>query len=92
MTCINSEMFYESIKSYQHEVIQMICWFENHGNNIQYNCTHVFLSPLVSNDKHGLPIDKINLRLSLSLYTARSLIPITWRDSHNVYIKPMIGI
>jgi hypothetical protein len=66
----------------------MICWFENHSNIIQYNPTHVFLLSSISNDKHGLPLNKVNVRISISLYTARSIIPNTWRDNPDVYVKP----
>jgi hypothetical protein len=64
----------------------MIYWFENHSNVIQYNLTHVFLSSSISNDKHGLHVNKVNFRESISLYTNRRLIINTWRNNADVYI------
>ena len=70
----------------------MICWLENHSNIIQYNPTHVFLLSSISNDKHGLPINKANSRGSLSLYVARSIITNNWTNNSNVYVEPTNAI
>lgn len=66
----------------------MICWFENHSNIIQYNPTHVFLSSSISNNKHGLLINKENFRNSVSLYLSRSNISSNWIIQPNVYLAP----
>jgi hypothetical protein len=69
----------------------MICYFNN-GNNIRYNPTHVFVITLITNNKHGLWINHVNLRQSLSLYTARSLIANTWENNPDMYLKPYVHL
>jgi len=52
---------------------QMICWFENHSNNIMSNSDYVFLISNVSSRHSGMYLQKEKFRLGMALYIEVSL-------------------
>jgi len=68
----------------------MLCWFENHSNNIMSNSDYVFLISNVSSRHSGMYLQKENFRLGMALYIARdrSIIKRNWINDPDLYFKP----
>jgi hypothetical protein len=66
----------------------MLYFFENTNNNIGCNQQHIYFMSSVSNNKHGLVCIKDNVRLSISLFTARRLLCSSFQIKDNVYLAP----
>ncbi len=68
------------------ENVDMICWFENHSNEVQRNPLDVFL--ISSRYTSGFQIDGRSFRLSIALFIARTVVHPKWCNSSNVYFEP----
>ena len=68
----------------------MMCWFENHSNNVMCNIDYVFLMSTISSRHSGMYLDKENFRLGMALYIARDrfVIKKTWINDADIYLKP----
>jgi DNA-binding beta-propeller fold protein YncE len=69
----------------------MICWFENHGNDVSSIDTYVFITSTISSRHSGFYSQKSNFRRAIGLYIARNrdIIPPTNYTLHNnVYLAP----
>lgn len=68
----------------------MICWFENHSNNVMSNSDFVFLMSTVSSRHSGIYLQEENFRLGMALYIARDrkLIKQNWINDADQYFKP----
>ena len=68
----------------------MICWFENHSNNIMSNATFVFLMSSISSRHSGMYLEKENFRLAMALYVSRdrNIIKQNWVKDADQYFKP----
>jgi len=69
----------------------MICWFENHGNDVSNINTYVFITFTISSRHSGFYSQKSNFRRSIALLIARnrSIILATNYITHDdVYLAP----
>ena len=68
----------------------MICWFENHSNNVMCNSDFVFLMSTNSSRHSGLYLQEENFRLGMALYIARDrkIIKPNLRYDTDQYFKP----
>jgi hypothetical protein len=68
----------------------MICWFENHSNNVMSNANFVFLTSTISSRHSGMYLDIENFRLGMALYIARdrNIIKQNWVNDADLYFKP----
>ena len=65
----------------------MICWFQNHSNNISKNTQDIYL--LSRQHTNGMYLEAINFRYAVSFYTARRLLSVhTWQIHDDVYLQP----
>jgi len=68
----------------------MICWFNNNGNNVEFNPLLVcFISSKLSSNVSGMyPRDKESFRRTIGLFIARTLPNNMWINNTNVYLTP----
>ena len=66
----------------------MICWFENHSNNIGENTQNVFLVSNTSSLKNGLPILPLNFKESVALYVVRRTTICSFHNREDAYLAP----
>lgn len=68
----------------------MICWFENHSNDVMSNVTFVFLMSSISSRHSGMYLEKENFRKAIALYISRDRVIIrnNWLIDSNRYLKP----
>jgi hypothetical protein len=70
----------------------MICWFENHSNNVMCNIDYVFLMSTISSRHSGMYLQKENFRLGLALYVSRDRVIVknNWVNDADQYFKPYL--
>jgi hypothetical protein len=75
---------------YQWKEQKMICWFNNNGNNVQFNPLLVcFISSKLSSNVSGMyPRNKESFRNTIGLFIARTLPENTWMNDPDVYLAP----
>jgi hypothetical protein len=66
----------------------MICWFENHNNDVGHSGAFVFIMSSKSATNSGLYVRDVNFRRFIGLVNSRSLIKSKWVYTSNVYLKP----
>jgi hypothetical protein len=66
----------------------MICWFENHSNNLQNSTSLVYLLSTKSSRGGGLYMNQQNLRKCLAMFTTRSVEKQNWVNDQDRYLFP----
>ena len=68
----------------------MICWFNNNGNNVEFNPLLVcFISSKLSSNVSGMyPRNRQSFRNSVGLFVSRTLPENSWLNNANVYLAP----
>ncbi len=70
----------------------MICWLENHGNDVTKNMSDVFLMSNISSTKSGFYLNSsLGFRRAMALYVARNreiIKPTDFLLHNNVYCAP----
>jgi hypothetical protein len=65
----------------------MICWFQNHSNNISKNTQDIYL--LSRQCTNGMYVVNVNFRETISFYAARRLLSVhPWQIHDDVYLSP----
>ena len=64
----------------------MICWFENHSNEVQRNQLDVFF--ISSRYTSGFQVNEPSFRRAIPLFIARAVVLPKWFNSSNVYFEP----
>ncbi len=66
----------------------MICWFENHSNNLQNSTNLVYLLSTKSSRGGGLYMHQQNLRKCLTMFTTRTIEKQNWINDQDRYLFP----
>lgn len=67
----------------------MICWFENHSNDVVSSVSFVFFTSTSSSRFSGMYLKNENFRLSIPLYISRRLSSNhNFKEHDNVYLAP----
>jgi|688.fasta_scaffold463385_3 hypothetical protein len=67
----------------------MICWFENHSNDVVSSVRFVFFTSTISSRFSGMYLNNENFRLYVPLYVSRRLSSRhDFKDHDDVYLAP----
>jgi|LauGreDrversion4_2_1035121.scaffolds.fasta_scaffold167490_2 hypothetical protein len=66
----------------------MICWFENHNNDVQHSDAFVFMMSSKSTTGSGLFVINNNFRRVIGLVNSRRLVRNEWEINPNRYLAP----
>jgi hypothetical protein len=71
----------------------MICWFNNHNNNVWYNATLVFFTSTISSCNNGMYLEEDNFRKAVALYVSRNrdVLKQKWSMGNDQYLIPSEG-
>jgi hypothetical protein len=72
----------------------MICWFENHINNVESIDSFVFFTSCISSRHSGYYIHEANFRQNIAVYVAkgRNVLGKTWKNQSDVYFVPKVKL
>lgn len=72
----------------------MICWFENHINNVESIDSFVFFTSCISSRYSGYYIHEANFRQNIAVYVAkgRNVLGKTWKNQSDVYFVPKVKL